>query len=693
MDALQMKAFGIEAAKAAKDEAKKAAFKGKPPTKPKPFALTSARPRVAPDPIKIEQQSYAKPVPRAMLQRTSVKQLDAEATVRAEETRKATESKYSPSQEFHFHDSKSRVLDLRAQLEEEQMAHCRVQFKSKPAPGPPTEAEVKLNAASIIREDALYKRKQATEAATIKAYESELRDSTEFYRWQTEMRRRDEKVKFDKVEEVRVDMAATRRRAIKATTDKRDANAREARKMKKQGVIDEGHREEEAKDLINFNKRLVKDVIAVRETAPQIAKDKVKVARVARRNLIHEETLERETRKAEELRVEQVRRDDLIRQIRAVERVPKVKVTMFDPTESAGQGLLEEMSLVELRERMQIVKMRDVEVVEERRQGILGKKKKQEEAMKARIVNIRKIRRAAAAENVESRRRRDIKAREVEVAKKKVRDAGNVKLADKLEAQWEARDAEQQSLRDEEAKLAKVRMFLGAEAAMVEVKRFESQLEGGAREAYTRQSAKQVEAQTGEVTKALEQRIRRANAREAARVEQAEVEQKAAAVKVRAVRTNDKAFVETQRKKDKFRVEKRRERQLTQKLKHENLYADSMNARTLVEGQDEMARREENLDRYKLGVTRKQESRAKDSLYRAEERLRFAEGKRDAVDKYKEPYADDKIAARQVDVTRHEGLVGDSRRHFGNVSQKLTTMGTQTMRRQRLRDTMRESHK
>ena len=72
-------------------------------------------------------------------------------------------------------------------------------------------------------------------------------------------------------------------------------------------------------------------------------------------------------------------------------------------------------------------------MVEERRQGILGKKKKQEEAMKARIVNIRKIRRAAAAENVESRRRRDIKAREVEVAKKKVRDAGNVKLADKLE--------------------------------------------------------------------------------------------------------------------------------------------------------------------------------------------------------------------------------------------------------------------
>ena len=50
--------------------------------------------------------------------------------------------------------------------------------------------------------------------------------------------------------------------------------------------------------------------------------------------------------------------DDLIRQIRALERVPKVKVKVFDPTQSSQQGLLGEMSLVELRERVEMLKVR-----------------------------------------------------------------------------------------------------------------------------------------------------------------------------------------------------------------------------------------------------------------------------------------------------------------------------------------------
>ena len=64
---------------------------------------------------------------------------------------------------------------------------------------PTSENAVKLNVASVLREDALYKDKQMQEAKMIKKYESELR-ANDYFRWKTEMEKKDHEAKMAEVE-------------------------------------------------------------------------------------------------------------------------------------------------------------------------------------------------------------------------------------------------------------------------------------------------------------------------------------------------------------------------------------------------------------------------------------------------------------------------------------------------------------
>ncbi len=73
--------------------------------------------------------------------------------------------------------------------EERDLEEARTASKARPVPDfSEVAAPVRLTVASVMREDALYKKKQEDEARLIQAYESELRDSSEFIAWQAKMK-------------------------------------------------------------------------------------------------------------------------------------------------------------------------------------------------------------------------------------------------------------------------------------------------------------------------------------------------------------------------------------------------------------------------------------------------------------------------------------------------------------------------
>jgi len=75
---------------------------------------------------------------------------------------------------------------------------------------------------------------------------------------------------------------------------------------------------------------------------------------------MHKEISDALQRKKDEDEVEMRRKQELIRQIRELEKIPIQRTKGFDPTEAGGHGLLEEMSIAELRERIEFQK-REVE--------------------------------------------------------------------------------------------------------------------------------------------------------------------------------------------------------------------------------------------------------------------------------------------------------------------------------------------
>lgn len=104
----------------------------------------------------------------------------------------------------------------------------------------------------------------------------------------------------------------------------------------------------------------------------------------------------------------------------------------FDPTEAGGHGLLEEMSIAELRERIEYNRRKLEQDTEKKRQDNLTRKDKEAEDLKETQAKIEDARNKRRQENDAKRKAKNDAAAALEEKRRQMREQGLVEAYEKI---------------------------------------------------------------------------------------------------------------------------------------------------------------------------------------------------------------------------------------------------------------------
>uniref|UniRef100_A0A8D1FPX4 Cilia and flagella associated protein 99 n=2 Tax=Sus scrofa TaxID=9823 RepID=A0A8D1FPX4_PIG len=351
-------------------------------TEPKEFNLTAPRPRAIPVPEPVPEVAKTRPVPRSTYQPPREQQL-LEVTKRHNRW-------------------KAEELLLRANIEAmrcavprtrgeppEQDPKKKLQLRDPPRilKTPkltfyrPNNAPVKLNTAAVLREAALYQRQVEKELQRVDKLVDGAGDFSEFLEWQKKMQAKDREEQLAAGECRRLQGKLSHEEAILARKQVELEKKQKAERQKEELLM------QQCAERRLQEERSVKELVEqVMETQKNVRAAQTKLLK-GRRQIVQEvmeESRELLQRSAEAAKEEQRRRCELTAQLRALETQPTRKGKLVDLTQIPGYGLEGEMSIVELRERLALLKEAQQRKQEEKRDQIIrGKRAKSQELQNA----------------------------------------------------------------------------------------------------------------------------------------------------------------------------------------------------------------------------------------------------------------------------------------------------------------------
>lgn len=175
-------------------------------TVPEPFNLTKTKPKMIPLPQVIKREVKANPVPKH-LNRVSLDQIEMVKKQRRVATTDAVRRDYTENSKQRFplatekRPSATKFSKVKEEAEKLFVQKLKFgDFKAREVPDfERNKADVKFNVAALKREKNLIEKEDRDNAEIAKQMAMGLKDSSEFYRWQREMEKKDDIEKIEYV--------------------------------------------------------------------------------------------------------------------------------------------------------------------------------------------------------------------------------------------------------------------------------------------------------------------------------------------------------------------------------------------------------------------------------------------------------------------------------------------------------------
>ncbi|KAM4673992.1 cilia- and flagella-associated protein 99 [Amazona ochrocephala] len=371
-------------------------------TQPKEFNLTVAKPRAIPIPLPIPVLEKGLPVPPSTYKPPKEKrQLEQ---IRTQNRRKAEDLLLKANADrFKCAIMKSEKAE-NTQYEDS----TKSKFQARKVQRKIDNIPIKLNSAAILREGALYQRKMEQELKRIENLLQGAGDPSEFLEWQKQMRDKDLEEQLAEIEYRRLQGKLSYEEAVLAHQNVVQENKKKADLM----------REEKADLMHQYEEKRLQEQQEVRELVEQVieghknAKEaKIKLQKykqeIVQKVCEEKEDLRRQALEEDEEKLR--KRSELIQQIRLIGSVPSIRHKFVDLTETGGHGLTCEMSIVELRERLALLREEQKAAEEEKRDQIIHEKQAKEQLLLDKLDQILVFRaelsRAAALKQEEEKRK------------------------------------------------------------------------------------------------------------------------------------------------------------------------------------------------------------------------------------------------------------------------------------------------